>query len=149
MIIGSPCPYVCDNKSPLSGYCNSTACINPQFNGSGTYVLKTCEYCNKATYMKGEETMESPYYEMTHDFEEENRNTEMAYNSGYLKGYHDALIKKQEAKSVTESTNMYTGLPITHCPKCGIALDRYLYGRQHEGQINYCPMCGQAVKFDD
>ena len=41
--------------------------------------------------------MESPYYEMTHDFEEENRNTEMAYNSGYLKGYHDAFIKQQEA----------------------------------------------------
>ena len=57
MIIGSPCPYVCDNKSPLSGYCNSTACINPQFNGSGTYVLKMCEYCNKATYMKEEETV--------------------------------------------------------------------------------------------
>lgn len=89
--------------------------------------------------------MESPYYEMTHDYEEENR----LFQSGYIKGYHDALIKKQEAKSVTESTNMYTGLPITHCPKCGIALDRYLYGRQHEGQINYCPMCGQAVKFND
>ena len=59
-----------------------------------------------------------------------------------------ALLKEQEAKPVMESTNMYTGLPITHCPKCGISLDRYLYGRQYEGQINYCPMCGQAVKWE-
>lgn len=59
------------------------------------------------------------------------------------------LLKEQEAKEVKESTNMYTGLPITHCPKCGVSLDRYLYGRQHEGQINYCPMCGQAVKWHD
>jgi hypothetical protein len=49
------------------------------------------------------------------------------------------LLKEQEAKTVMESTNMYTGLPITHCPKCGISLDRYLYGRQDEGQINSCP----------
>ena len=58
------------------------------------------------------------------------------------------LLKEQESKKVTESKNMYTGLPITHCPKCGISLDRYLYGRQYEGQINYCPMCGQAVKWE-
>ena len=33
--------------------------------------------------------MESPYYEMTHDFEEENR----SFQSGYVKGYHDAVLK--------------------------------------------------------
>ena len=61
----------------------------------------------------------------------------------------DAIaLLKQEATMVIESENMYTGLPITHCPKCGISLDRYLYGRQYEGQINYCPMCGQAVKWE-
>ena len=59
------------------------------------------------------------------------------------------LLKDQEAKEVKVSTNMYTGLPITHCPKCGVSLDRYLYGRQCFGQINYCPICGQAVKWDD
>ena len=57
------------------------------------------------------------------------------------------LLKEQEVKEVIESTNMYTGLPITHCPKCGVSIDRYLYGRQHEGQINHCPFCGQAVKW--
>ena len=59
-----------------------------------------------------------------------------------------ALLKEQEAKEVIESTNMYTGLPITHCPKCGVSIDRYLYGRQHEGQVNYCPYCGQEVKWN-
>ena len=33
--------------------------------------------------------MESPYYEMIHDFEEENR----LFQSGYVKGYHDAVMK--------------------------------------------------------
>jgi len=42
--------------------------------------------------------MESPYYEMTHDFEEENR----LFQNGYIKGYHDAMIKRtQEAKLLT------------------------------------------------
>jgi predicted RNA-binding Zn-ribbon protein involved in translation (DUF1610 family) len=59
-----------------------------------------------------------------------------------------AMLKEQETTMVIESENMYTGLPITHCPKCGVALDRFLYGRQHEGQINYCPMCGQAIKWE-
>lgn len=36
--------------------------------------------------------MESPYYEMTHDFEVENR----LYQSGYVKGYHDAMMKYPE-----------------------------------------------------
>ena len=58
------------------------------------------------------------------------------------------LLKEQEATMVIESENMYTGLPITHCPKCGVTLDRFLYGRQHEGQINYCPMCGQAIEWE-
>ena len=59
-----------------------------------------------------------------------------------------ALLKEHEGKPVIESTNMYTGLPITHCPKCGKSLDRYLYGRRQEGEINFCPYCGQAVKWD-
>ena len=57
-------------------------------------------------------------------------------------------LKEQEATMVIESENMYTGLPITHCPKCGKSLDRYLYGRRQEGEINFCPYCGQAVKWN-
>lgn len=33
--------------------------------------------------------MESPYYEMTHDIEEEHR----SFQSGYNKGYNDAMMK--------------------------------------------------------
>lgn len=62
-----------------------------------------------------------------------------------LKQTAQSMMEEQEAKEVKKLTNMYTGLPITHCPKCGVSLDKYLYGRQHEGQINYCPKCGQAV----
>ena len=40
--------------------------------------------------------MESPYYEMTHDFEEENHIAERNFRCGYLKGYHDAIVKTQE-----------------------------------------------------
>jgi len=60
-IIGS-CPYDCNNKSPFTGYCNTTVCTNPKYNGSGTYILKTCEYCKKAMYMKQEEII-CPYCE--------------------------------------------------------------------------------------
>lgn len=67
----------------------------------------------------------------------------------WAKGMAEELLKEQEAKKVIESTNMYTGLPITHCPKCGVPIDRYLYGRQHDGQTNYCPYCGQAVKWNE
>ena len=61
-----------------------------------------------------------------------------------------AMLKEQEAKEamVEESTNLYTGLPVAHCPKCGVSLDRFLYGRRYEGQINYCPFCGQAIKWE-
>ena len=59
------------------------------------------------------------------------------------------LLKEQEPQSVVESSNMYTCLSITHCPKCGFALDRFLYGREYLGEIKHCPMCGKAVKWDE
>ena len=33
-----PCLYVCENKTEC-GYCKTTACINPRYNGSGTYTV--------------------------------------------------------------------------------------------------------------
>lgn len=86
---------------------------------------------------------ECPYYEIDFSAWEESK---FKCRDELLSDALD-LLKEQEAKEVRKSTNMYTGLPITHCPKCGISLDRYLYGRQYEGQINYCPMCGQKVKW--
>ena len=36
--------------------------------------------------------MESPFYEMTHEY----GNNDQSYMSGYLKGYHDATMKERE-----------------------------------------------------
>lgn len=33
------CPYDCTYKTS-DGYCKFTACINQEFNGSGTYIIK-------------------------------------------------------------------------------------------------------------
>ncbi len=33
----SKCPYICNNKTSC-GYCQTTVCINPKYNGSGTYL---------------------------------------------------------------------------------------------------------------
>ena len=39
----APCPYACNNKS-ASGWCALTACINPKYNGSGTFIINKTEY---------------------------------------------------------------------------------------------------------
>lgn len=36
------CPYICDNKTSL-GYCQTTGCINPKYNGSGVYLITGVE----------------------------------------------------------------------------------------------------------
>ena len=36
------CNHICDNKTPL-GYCQTTGCINPKYNGSGTYLITGVE----------------------------------------------------------------------------------------------------------
>lgn len=51
----SPCPYECGNKSS-SGWCTSTACVNPEYNGSGEKIIlnekqyeivKSCPTCGR------------------------------------------------------------------------------------------------------
>ena len=37
--------------------------------------------------------MESPFYEMTHDFEEDNRIANEAYNRGYNRGQADGRVE--------------------------------------------------------
>ena len=32
------CPYVCSNRNEI-GYCKTTACINPKYNGIQTYYV--------------------------------------------------------------------------------------------------------------
>ena len=47
MSLFNMCPYICGNKTP-EGFCKTTACINPNHNGSGTYTTNmiTPEYPN-------------------------------------------------------------------------------------------------------
>ena len=35
MSLFTMCPHICSNKNQF-GYCKTTACINPKFNGSGS-----------------------------------------------------------------------------------------------------------------
>ena len=44
--------------------------------------------------------MESPFYEMTHDYEEENRIALSSYNNGYARGYLDGY--EAQAKKISE-----------------------------------------------
>lgn len=37
-----PCLKACENKTEY-GYCRTTACINPKYNGGGTYVSNHTE----------------------------------------------------------------------------------------------------------
>ena len=37
------CLHECDLKT-LEGYCQVTACINPEHNGSGTYIINDIKY---------------------------------------------------------------------------------------------------------
>lgn len=48
-----PCPYDCKMKSSM-GYCQSTACTNPKYNGSGTWHILTCQYCFKTFLVQDE-----------------------------------------------------------------------------------------------
>jgi len=92
--------------------------------------------------------MESPYYEMTHDFKEENLNTEMAYSNGYLKGYHDALMKQQEA---VEPNTQHSSRGYWYtCGACGwwIFEVRDTGHFEDRKRFRFCASCGRAVKWE-
>ncbi len=47
------CPYNCSYKNSL-GYCQVTACIHPNHNGSGTYIVESYDYHGYGiTYERG------------------------------------------------------------------------------------------------
>ena len=43
MSLFNMCPYVCGNKTP-EGFCKTTACINPNYNGGGTYKITVSDH---------------------------------------------------------------------------------------------------------
>ena len=43
MSLFNMCQHVCDNKT-AEGFCKTTACINPKYNGSGTYTIMVSDH---------------------------------------------------------------------------------------------------------
>ena len=104
----------------------------------------------KVLYSNGKSVngMESPYYEMTHDFEEENR----LFQSGYIKGYHDAMMKgTQEAKQVIRKQckkehddGSIDYFAEWYCPHCNSLLKRGF----DAAWIEYCFKCGKPITWE-
>lgn len=71
----------------------------------------------------------------------------VGYNKGLEKGKNIALalLKKQQPKPVAYPETNYQGFPVSHCPTCNECIDRKAYGGTK--QQNFCPYCGQAVKW--
>ena len=90
--------------------------------------------------------MESPYYEMTHDIKEENQISLAAYNSGYIKGYHDALVKNESQKH--ETCKMVEDATEIHCSECGCRMSDEIYFmfKGSEEDFKFCPCCGRRIE---
>lgn len=71
-----------------------------------------------------------------------------AYDHAYNEALDMAIevLKAQEPKRVSVVNNGFTGLPVTHCPKCHTPIDMF-YGA-HGAETEFCPWCGQAVKWE-
>ena len=59
-----------------------------------------------------------------------------------------ALLKEQEALSIVYRENLFTGLPVAHCPRCGKCANHFNMGQYGE-ETHFCPYCGQEVKWDE
>ena len=90
--------------------------------------------------------MESPFYEMTHDYHESNRTALSAYNRGYYDGYLEGFEKQQELirgyKDILKELE-----PVE--PE--IKMDSLWSDRRDPGLIVYCGACkGEMLrKYDD
>ena len=85
--------------------------------------------------------------EILQGLKEKAGNRELGINSiNYYYALKHLLDSKMPNK-VYEVENDFTGLPVTHCPKCNIALPMYLYGREYDGELQFCPYCGQALTW--
>lgn len=65
---------------------------------------------------------------------------EFEMNSGYLKGYHDALMKQQEAIKPRSKSRHGAYAQIQHfCGNCNAML---------HGKPRFCSSCGRGVKWE-
>lgn len=67
----------------------------------------------------------------------------------WAKQMADELLKKQQPKPVRIGRFPVLGnKPFSHCPRCGTVLDEFIHCPSQLRPL-YCPICGQAVKWDD
>lgn len=57
------------------------------------------------------------------------------------------LLKKLEPKQVRIG-RFPEGKPFSHCPRCGTVLDEFIHCPS-QLRPSYCPICGQAVKWNE
>ena len=76
---------------------------------------------------------------MAHDFEEENR----LFQSGYVKGYHDALVNKQEAVEPYQHDAVWL---CGNCEKEVVGWDDDIDGKEY--RYPFCRQCGKSVKWE-
>lgn len=65
-----------------------------------------------------------------------------------IKVLEDEETAKNKPMKVVYDMNPMTRLPVSFCPICGYAVDRYAYGRNDLPQV-FCPYCGQALDWKD
>ena len=65
-----------------------------------------------------------------------------------IKVLEDEVKAKNKPMKVVYDMNPMTRLPVSFCPSCGYAVDRYAYGRNDLPQV-FCPYCGQALDWKD
>ena len=101
--------------------------------------------------------MESPFYEMTHDFNESQRTADMAYHKGYADGYLEGYEKRGAAvseqllheivKLSTEIQNLKTMLKERE-PKTG----HWIFESQYCEMVSHtCSECGRRLttRYDE
>ena len=65
-----------------------------------------------------------------------------------IKVLEDEETAKNKPMKVVYDMNPMTQLPVSFCPICGYAVDKYAYGRNDLPQV-FCPYCGQALDWKD
>lgn len=67
---------------------------------------------------------------------------------GVVQGVKRAEFNGHQKEKVVYDINPMTKLPVSFCPGCGEAVNKYAYGRGDLPQV-FCPYCGQALDWKE